>query len=190
MNRTEVITRYVSQFRAAFKEGVDGIVKAAGIYVRALDDNPRNADLFHKEFKNQISEATWSQLEALGRKWIHPKLMLTPFDEPRRADIIRGLSYSLQERVMNREKFDFMTREGESRKIDLLEAPIRAVEQVCAKTSVRNVEEQKAWLEAIDARNAQYAEQPAYMVIGNKVYFKRGCVLSGAEMQKILEQIK
>jgi hypothetical protein len=109
-------------FREAFQRGIEGIVQAAEVYVAALDDDPRNADRFRDEFADYIPPGAWAQFEAVGRKWMHPRLLMGGVADRRKAAIIKRLTYSGQERVFNRERFSLLTANGDTLEVDMLEA--------------------------------------------------------------------
>jgi len=183
-----VATR-MADFRTALQQGIEGIVKASEIYVAALDDDPQNADRFRDEFASWVPATTWAQFEAVGRKLMHPRLLMGGVSDYRKSTLIRRLPYSMQERVFGRERFELLTKSGSTLKVDLLEATPEQAEQLCDGSSIRNLSAQKAWLESRAAAAASVVE-PAellpYIISQGRVVFRRGCTLSRAEVKRLL----
>ena len=63
----------LKEFKASLDAGINGFMNAGDIYVRAIDQDPEYADRLQEELKDIVPGRAWSQLEALGRKIIHPK---------------------------------------------------------------------------------------------------------------------
>ena len=95
----------------ALKDTTNAYVKFATIYVEAIDEDAKNADKIKQAFKPKIAPDKWAQIEAVGRKWMHPAIALG--EAGVNAGAIRRLPYSLQERVMQGERFPMLTSGGE-----------------------------------------------------------------------------
>lgn len=180
----------ISEFRNALQAGIQGIVKAAEIYVEALDDDPRNADKFREEFADWVPASAWAQFEAVGRKWMHPRLLMGGVADRRKSTHIKKLPYSMQERVFNGERFQLLTSGGDTLEVDLMEATPQQVEQLCNGSSIRTLSEQRAWLEAETlAESGEDAEVLPYTVSNGKVVFRRGCILNRPELKRLLQEM-
>lgn len=180
----------IAEFKAALQQGIDGIVKASEIYVKALDENPKAGDVFRENLGDMVPASAWAQFEAVGRKWMHPRLLLGGVSDPKKASRIKRLPYSLQERVFNRERFTILTQGGDRMEIDMLEGTAEQVEQLCNGTSIRNVSEQKAWIESRKAAvPADEVEPLPYTVTDGRVSFRRGCVMNRAEVKRLLQEM-
>jgi len=138
----------LAEFRTALQAGIDGIVRASEIYVAALDEDPRNADTFRAKFAEWVPAAAWAQFEAVGRKWMHPRLLMGGVSDPKKSKCIKRLPYSTQERIFKRDRFQLLTADGDTLEVDLLEATASQAEQLCGDANMRTLAEQKAWLEA------------------------------------------
>lgn len=180
----------LAEFKAAMTAGIEGIVRAAEAYVAALEEDPSNAQVFQNEFKDTIPDSAWAQFEAVGRKWMHPRLLLGGVSDRRKASIVRALPYSLQEQVFARKRFPLLTASGESLSVDVLEAPTAHAEQLFDGSSLRSISAQKAYLEAKKAAvKEERTEVMPYSICGGKVTFRRGCEMTRKEIQRLLLEI-
>jgi len=188
---TEVTLRKrMMEFKEAFQAGIDGIVKASEIYVSALDENPKNADVFRDEFEDYIPSSAWSGFEAVGRKWMHPRLLMGGVADRKKNNAIKKLSYSTQERVFAHERFELLTSDGEKLNVDLLEVTGDQADQLCDGTKIRNISEQRAWLESQKSKNAgDDAELLPYVISGGKITFRRGVSLTKVELKRLLMEV-
>ena len=150
MNETTAMTttEAISEFRKAFESGINSIVTAANIYVAAIDENPRNADQFRLAFADSIPSSAWSGFEAVGRKWMHPKLLMGPISNGKKSTMIKRLPYSMQVRVFDRERFDLLCANGDKLQIDIMEATPEQAEQIFDGSAIRSLSAQKAYIEA------------------------------------------
>jgi len=185
---TAIQRDFLGEFRAAFAAGIQGIVKAGEIYVAAIDHNPKLADSFREEFTDSIPAAAWGQFEAVGRKWLHPNLILGGGGEY--ATRIKRLPYSQQERVFAGERFDMLTGAGDTLKVDLREIGKTQADQMFAERHVRTLSEQKSWIEA---RRAVPVVEPTellpYTISGDRVTFRRGATLTRAELKRLVMEV-
>ena len=181
--------QYIEDFRKHFAAGIEGIVRAGECYVAAIDENPHFADQFRNEFADSIPASAWGQFEAVGRKWMHPKLIMGGMSDPKKSALIKRLPYSTQERVFNRERFDLLTASGDTLQIDMLEATSDQVKQLCDGSAIRSISAQKAWLEATNTVTVERAETMPYTVRDGKVSFRRGVVLTRQELKRLLQDM-
>ena len=193
MNETTAMTttEAISEFRKAFESGINSIVTAANIYVAAIDENPRNADQFRLAFADSIPSSAWSGFEAVGRKWMHPKLLMGGISTGKKSTMIKRLPYSMQERVFDRERFDLLCANGDKLQIDIMEATPEQAEQIFDGSSVRSLSAQKSFIES---RREQAKSQPEpdvmpYTIMGGKVSFRRGVSLTRQEVKRLLQEM-
>jgi hypothetical protein len=184
------ISSRIADFRSALQAGINGIVAAAEVYVAAIDDDPRNADKFREEFADWVPASAWAQFEAVGRKWMHPRLLMGGVSDRKKAGLIKRLPYSMQDRIFKRERFPMLTASGDTLAVDIIEATPEQAEQICGGTSIRNLSEQRAWIES---RAAAASDEPAevmpYTVSDGRVTFRRGCVLNRTELKRLLQDM-
>lgn len=185
----KVILADVKRFREAFTRGVDGLVEASQIYVRAIDDNPNNADLFREQMGDWIPASAWAGFEAVGRKWMHPRLLMGGLSDRKKNSVVKTLPYSLQERVFARERFELLVSGGNKVLIDVLEAPAEQVEQVFAKDHVRTLGEQRAWLESAKVHQEVTPEPLPYSVRDGKLIVRRAVTLTKNDLRRLLQEM-
>ena len=188
----------INEFKTALTAGIEGIVKAANIYVSAIDENPKNAEFFRDELSECIPSGTWVIFEAVGRKWMHPKLLMGGMMDRKKNNIVKKLPYSIQERIFNGDRFKLLVGGGDSINVDLKEATPTQVEQLCGCGIIRSIAEQKAWLVERNSNAAKEKDiasmreidvELPYRIIGGKVSFSRGAMLSRAEIKNILTEM-
>ena len=191
MKQAVEIRSRMAEFKAALQAGIEGIVRAGEIYVAALDENPRNADVFRKEFAEFVPPGAWSSFEAVGRKWMHPRLIMGGVGDRKKNTIIKKMPYSMQERIFARERFPLLTANGDTLQIDVLEATAEQAEQLCNGQGIRSASEQRAWLEARQAGQPEAipAELLPYTITDGKVTFRRGVTLNRAELRRLLTEM-
>lgn len=179
---------YISEFRDAFSAGIENIVKASAIYVAAIDENPQNAAMFHDQFADIIPAGAWGGFEAVGRKWMHPKLLIG--GGGKYAGKIKRLPYSTQEAVFSGKRFDLLTKTGDTLKVDIRECTPEQVDQLLDGAAVRQISAQRAWLEARAIEpSPQDVENMPYVISGGKVTFRRGVQMTKRELNRIISEM-
>ena len=184
---------YIDRFREELTAGIEGMVRAAEIYVEAIDADPENIYLFQEAFDDLVPRAAWKRFEAVGRKWIHPKMMLGGISDRKKNALIAKLPYSAQSEVFAGKRFDLLTPEGETLKISPLEAPVSQVEQlVSSDGEIRTMASQKAFMvekQKEPAIRKATEDQMPYIITNGKVTFRRGVTLTRAELKRILQEM-
>jgi len=187
-----VDSKRIEAFRKALGASVDNIVEASRIYVEALDENPRNAEVFADKFRDFVPPSAWSRFEAVGRKWMHPKLLMGGMADRKKGNIVKRLPYSLQERIFDRERFALLLPGGDTMQIDVLEATVNQADQLCNKTGLRSQSEQKSWLEEkfiSDSLKKEHVEVMPYTIGDGRVSFRRNVSLTRAEVRRLLQEM-
>jgi hypothetical protein len=180
----------IEEFKSALTDGINGIIKASEIYVSALDEDMANAEKFQRELADFVPASAWAQFEAVGRKWMHPRLLLGGVADRKKASIIKRMPYSLQERVFNHERFKLLTANGETLSVDVMEITADQADQLCNGTAIRSLPEQRAWLEAQKKNTpVEEVELMPYVLTDGKVTFRRGCVLNRNELKRLLQEM-
>ena len=183
------IENYVDEFRSAFQAGVQGICQAADVYVRVIDEDPDRIDEFHAAFSDLIPASAWKGFEAVGRKYLHPTLLMGGGGQ--NAAAIKRLPYSEQERVLNGHKYDLLTSDGDRLRVDLRHVTRDQAQQLFTEDHIRSEPEQKLWIErakAINARHDPVVEVP-YVISGSKVIFKARTAINKQELKRILMEL-
>ena len=185
----------IASFNEAFTFAIEGIVKASEIYVSALDEDPKNADKFKEAFAGKIPPSAWSQFEAIGRKWVHPNIVVGGIIGKRKTALTR-LGYTMQERVFDHEKFDLLVSGGDILKVELLHVTEDQLEQMCDGSSLRNPASQRAWIESqktkaveVDAVQTLLKQQPDYLVRHGKLIVSKPHAFSKAQLRTLLQEM-
>lgn len=182
-------TNRIDDFRNALTAGIEGIVRAAEIYVAAIDEDPSNADKFRDAFSDWIPSAAWKNFEAVGRKLMHPRLLMGGMADRKKYAIVKRLPYSVQERIFRGERFKLLTAKGDTLNVDLMEATAEQVEQICGGGAVKSLGEQRAWLEHQSKTIDVETEPMPYVVFNGKVSFRKGVVLTRNEVKRLLQEM-
>jgi len=187
----QTVTRrdYVTEFRDALMRGIEGIVEASRIYVEAIDDDPNNVTAFRTTLADFVPDSAWSSFEAVGRKWLHPRLLMG--GGGRYANKIKRLPYSTQEAIFSGERFDLLTSDGDTLKVDIRQATSEQVDQLLDGSTVRSLSAQRAWIEA---RRRQQASDPdaevlPYTIRNGCVTFRRGVKMTRTELRRLLTEM-
>ena len=189
MKKTSMVKRSIDEFREALMAGIEGIVRASEIYVEAIDDDPRAADSFREELSEWVPASAWAQFEAVGRKWMHPRLIMGGMTDRKKASLIKKLPYSMQDRVFKKHRFDLLLPGGDHIKVDMMESTAKQAEQLCNGTAIRSLSEQKAWLEARAVLDDEKPELLPYTICGGKVSFRRGVTMNRSELKRLLQEM-
>ena len=117
----------ISQFRRRITTGINGFVRAGEW--KAIDQDPKNAERMQLEFADIVPSKAWKQFEAIGRKWIHPKLILGGMSDAKKTNIVKRLPYR-QNRVFEGEKFELLISGGDVLEVSALDASTEQVTQL------------------------------------------------------------
>ena len=138
----------MAEFKQAITSGLNGFVRAGEVYVKAIDQDPSNAERMQLEFSDIVPSKAWKQFEAIGRKWIHPKLILGGMSDAKKTNIVKRLPYSLQNRVFEGDKFELLISGGDVLEVSALDASTDQVTQLFGDGNLRTLREQKAYIES------------------------------------------
>ena len=194
MSTKEITKDYIGEFGKAYNGGILGLTRAAEIYVAAIDENPEMREKFREAFDNQIPWSIWPQFEAIGRKCMHPRLLMGGVSDAKKSRIIKRLPYSLQESIFDRrEKFELLTTNGDTLNVDVLSATPEQVEKLFDEHGdYRTLAEQKAYDEQLksDAAVAEVAPEPMpYSIRRGRVSFIRPITLGKRDLQRIISEM-
>jgi len=189
--QTESAADYVTAFREALSGAVDGIRRAARIYVEAIDEEPERAQEFRAACP-EIPEGTWATLDKIGRGQVDVRLLMRQ-GGPHRARIAR-LPGPMQTRLLDGEPVDLLLDAGEevdSLKVDVRNVTSEQAAQLFAGDHIRSVAEQKAWLAEREQRAKLAGGDPIetlpYVIQGNKVTFKRNLTMTLRELKDLIQ---
>lgn len=183
--------KVAQEFKEALASAIDGLVKAGEVYVKAIDIDPTVAERLQEEFKDVVPAQAWAQFEALGRKHIHPQLVLGGVSDSRKTNMIKGLPYSVQSRVFDDEKFELLVSGGDVLPISVLDATIDQCKQLIDSSggSLRSLKEQKAFLEELAIKD-EFRPQPVPYKIGSGgVVFMKNTKMTKKQIQQLLQNL-
>jgi hypothetical protein len=183
---TKPVKVFVKEFRDALTQGIEGFTRAGEVYVEAVDANPKHGEVFREEFEGQVSASSWALFEKVGRKCLHPQLIVGGGPN---ANKIRRLPYSVQERVFAGERFELLVSGGEHILVDVREATKEQAEQLVGDDHIRTLSEQRAWMEAQKTLAEAEPEVMPYVIAGGTVTFRKGVKLTKQEVRRILAEI-
>jgi hypothetical protein len=190
---TAVMKRdFVGEFKASFNLVEASLGRCAEIYVAALDESPEWKPKFIAEMADVVPRLFWNELEAVGRKWKHPKLLLGGAGA--NAPLVKLLPYSDQERIFT-DKVEMLTPSGQVLRVDIKTvAPAQAEQLIDRKArALRDLPAQRAYVEALklpaNKGDEAEAEIMPYTISGGKVTFRRGVVLGRRELVRIIKEL-
>jgi hypothetical protein len=184
--RNEAITSFI----ALFKDGVEAWIKAGEILVELVEDDPHAYDYIIQQCP-QINAGILGRFEQMGRKTLHPQLLLT--SSPGFARLQR-LPFSLQERYIT-EPIPLIIHTDDGTDMMLVQAKNMTKEQAAqcfAPGRIRTEGEQKAWMmqqRSNAARPVNKDSAPAWTIKGGRVIFREGTSMSAGELATIIAQL-
>jgi len=186
-----VITQELSKFQDAFTRGLEGITEASKIYVDAIDDNPENSEKFREYFADSIPSSTWSSFEAIGRKWMHPRLLIGGMSDRAKAMLVKRLPYDEQSNIMEkRKRYPLLLIGGDTLEVSVQDATLEQVGQLIDGSTIRNLAAQKAFLEQAKTTKAIKESEPLpYTLSDGRITFRRSVTLTKAELRRILAEM-
>jgi len=187
--KASVAKTKIQSFKDELKAGIDGIVRASEIYVEAIDEDPVLIDRFRNECADFVPASAWSQFEAVGRKWMHPRLIMGGMADRKKANLVKRLPYSTQESIFQHKRFPLLVSGGDKIEVDILEATPEQAQQLCNGSSIRNLSEQKAWVEAMNVIEDQKPEVLPYTIRNGKVSFRRAVTMNRSELKRLLQEM-
>jgi len=183
----------VDEFVKQVQRGVDAWLRAGEMYVKMLEEDPDVADRIAAQFPD-LSPSVLSRFEEIGRKQLHPRLVLLSGVGPRK---LRQMPYSQQERYLN-EPIDMLVMDGDTQ--DVLRVDVRNVsapvsKQIFAGDHVRSIPEQRAYIEAV--RQIEAARQSdtdalassPWKIRGKRLIVSEPCVIDKSEVHAIFSAL-
>lgn len=173
-----------------YREGVEAWTKAGEILVELVDEDPQTYDYIIQQ-EPRINTGVLSKLEQIGRKTLHPQLLMTSSPGYHK---LKRLPFSLQERY-TKERIPLLVHTESGTDVMLVDAKDMTKEQaaqVFDRDRVRTQSEQKAWLmqhESNERKKHKPNPARAWRIKGRKVEFCEGATLTSKEIATILAQI-
>ena len=187
---TKTQESYLEQFSISFTQGLESIAKAASIYVKAIDESHSMKGKFIERFAGVIPAGAWANFEAVGRKTMHPRIML---GVGRNTSFIKRLPFSDQEDIVNGKKVELLTADGDSLPVDARDISAHQSRQLFAGNHIRTLSEQRAFIEddnRIEKDNAvELAKIIRYRIENGNVHFAHNTVFTMNELITITAEL-
>ena len=185
---TKETNQKIQTFIALFKEGVEAWIKAGEILVELVESDPHTYDYIIQECP-QLNAGILGRFEQLGRKLLHPQLLLTA--SPGFAKLTT-MPFSLQERYLE-EPIPIIVEIDGRTDVAMVQAKNMTKEQadqIFTTGRIRTEGEQKAWI----LQRQQNAVKPTpafskpWTIKGSKVLIN-GLEFTRKELAGILAQM-
>lgn len=177
----------ITEFITLFKEGVNAWIKAGEILVDLVENDPHSYDYIIQSCP-QLNAGILGRFEQMGRKTLHPQLLLTA--SPGFARLTR-LPFSMQERYIE-EPIPLIVHTEKGTDVLLVKAKDMTKEQasqVFAPGRLRTEGEQKAWLMQQKSNNARpVVSSKPWSIKGSKIIIN-GLEFTRKELTAILAQM-
>lgn len=198
MNNEIVAWTSVEEWCSALERAIEGaansIVEMANLYVAGIDQNPKWADIIKDRMSAVVPPRCWAQYEAIGRKWVHPQLVIGTGS--RNDAKLKRLAYSLQERIFTGERFELLTADGGTLLVDLRELDVGQIDQMIDGSEIRTLSAQKVYLESLRMKQVREEEPEAglpYRVVGKgrslRVVFDKKTSLTRDELRRLALEV-
>lgn len=183
MKKAPVTEKLINQFTEFLTAGLEGLRKAAEIYVTAIDESPTAKQVFRDHFRGTLPTSIWDSLEKVGRRSLHPKLLLGGVPN---SQVIRRLPYAQQEKFIDtKATVPLVTPSGRVMKARPIDLKPEQVKVVFDGSRIRDVEEQKLVVKSEKPKK----KRPQYTIKGGCVYFWHNTVLTKSQLQDLLEEL-
>jgi len=175
--------------REAFVKGMSHLVEAADVFVATIDEFPEMRDVFINELGDLIPIRAWSMIESVGRRACHPKLLMGGFGA--KLPLIKKLPYSLQESVINNNRFELLLPAGETLLVSVQDATEQQARQLIGSGEIRSLPKQKAWQAEQDQKQDEtFKPEPvSYQIVSHRLLVRRDTTFSKRELKRILSEM-
>lgn len=183
----EIITKSaIESFKSAWTNGMNNILKACKIYVEAIDNDETQKEKFREAFP-QISNVAWARIESTGRGAIHHLLLC---DSSPIAPKLRKLPFSEQKQALEN-GIEYLTSKGDVLKIKTQNLLPEQIAQVMAGNHIRDIAEQRAWIETQKNKNSIEVEYvpPKQWHIHHRCLYVGAVKFNRQQLEEILEQL-
>lgn len=183
----EVQSHAVESFVELFQRGYDAWIEAGKIVAGALESDPDFAEKVHAKHP-EISCDTVYAFDRLGRKELHPKLLIS--DSPG-AKKLRRLPYSVQERYCDAPVPLLIKNENgwEVLMASVFNLTTDQANQVFDGDGVRPDGAQRTWLENKNSKAIIQVDE-AYRVSGRKLIVMHPCQFTAGQLARMLADME
>jgi hypothetical protein len=179
----------IKRFADLVNQGVMAWIAAGEILVALVDADPEVFDEII-ELNPHLNAAVLGRFEAMGRKVLHPQLLL--HDSPGYQKLAQ-MPFSVQERYLDTPiPLVVETTTGtDTLMVTAKSCTLSQARQLFGAGRVRSEGEQRAWLIAKRARHVKPAavSSPAWVVKNGRVFFTDGAGFTAGELATIITQL-
>lgn len=183
--RKELIEAY-ENWRKDVRKGALIVSK---IIVDAIDEDPANREVLCDALKNVMSPVMFRQLESVGREILDPRLLDGSVTQ--HMTRIKRLPFDLQQKIIDGCMYEFLTADGSHMMVCLRDSEDLQAKQMFAESHIRNLPEQKAWIETEKTR-IKLTEVVHVMPfeIKEKVVLFQSCSLTHEQVRQLALQLR
>lgn len=188
---TQISKSTTEKIKSLLLTSTKGLIEAGELIAAMIDENPEGAiDIICADIPGLTPEIVLN-LERLGRKTLHPQLLIADGPGVRR---LRKLGYSYQEKFI-KEPIPVVLKNGghcETLLMECLNLTEGQAAQVFASDHIRSEAEQRAWIEdaAAKALPIQTKVNLPYRTAGGKlVVMVAGTTFTRKELARILSDM-
>lgn len=182
----EVTTTNIDKFIELVLKGVECWYQAGVLCAAEIDKNPNFIEEVCKRCP-ELSEETVLMFERIGRKMVHPKLLIMDGPGPRK---LRHLPYQLQEKYLAKPLKVLVQVNGkyESTNIGLMNLTTLQADQVFDGDKERNEAAQRAWIESRAMKKFAPPKRinDPYRIVHDKLVIMEPVTLTRREVADIL----
>lgn len=177
----------IDEFINLLKRGYEAWIEAGKIVANALEEDPDFADKVH-EYHPEISVDTVYAFDRIGRRELHPKLVMSDTPGSRK---LRRMPYHIQEKYCDMPVPLLIKSDGkwDTLKVSVFNLTTDQAAQVFDSDGVRGEGAQRAWLEDKSASTSVQVDDP-YRVVGRKLIVLQKCQFSAKQLATILSQME
>lgn len=190
MKLAQTLKEDARHLQGLIQRGIEAWIEAGQFIAKRVDENPDYiAEL--SDAMPDISPEHLARFEQIGRKQLHPKLLLS--SSPGIRALCR-LPYPLQERYL-KEPVELFIQNGEkptTLRVDVRNLTKLQTDQAFSFDGVRTVAAQRAWLEDRVCRNAvpTIESNLPYRTVGKKLVVVTPCTIDRRDLARLLAELE
>jgi len=185
---TKIMSKKISRFSELAAAGMQAWVDAGELLVEMVEEDDRTyASIV--EAVPDMSYALLSRFEQIGRKQLHPRILMACSSGGRR---LATLPYSEQVKYLDGPIDVVIEAAGEISTLQIMAKDLNTfqIKQVFDSGTIRGVDAQRAWLRSRERKTSLAGtDGAAYTVKGDSLIVNRPCKLSRKDLATLLAQM-
>ena len=181
MSTALTTTQSLTQFKTHLKNGLVKIAQAAVIYHDAVQADPQAKSKFREEWPS-ITNQFWARLEAIGAGTMHSALLL---DTSAAGNKLRKLPGSTQRKAIE-EGVEVLASDGSPLIVKAKNMTADQSRMVFARDHVRDLPEQRAWVESQRVTKKVEAPTRSFEVLRNGSVTLNGTTVTQEDLARAL----